>query len=122
MLAPRTSPDGRWTVALSIDLQKLLLFDTQSQAWTELAQAGNIQWPNWSRDSRYIYFERTGPGPEIVRITVKGGKPEVILSLKDLHTTGEDPAWFSLTPEGDVLLLHDTGGGTEIYALSWNAP
>ena len=119
---PRISPDGRWIVALSTHLQKLLLFDMQTQSWRELAQAGSIEWPAWSRDSRYIYFERTGPGPEIVRIAVKGGTPEVILSLKDIHTTGVDPAWFSLTPNGNVLFLRDTGGGTEIYALSWEAP
>jgi len=121
-LAPRMSPDGRWIVALSIHVQKLLLFDMQTQAWKELTQADSIEWPTWSRDSRYIYFERTGPGPEIVRIAVKGGTPEVILSLKDFHTTGVDPAWFSLTPQGDILFLRDTGGGTEIYALSWDAP
>jgi Tol biopolymer transport system component/DNA-binding winged helix-turn-helix (wHTH) protein len=122
LLAPRMSPDGRWIVALSLHLQKLLLFDVQTQAWRELAQAGNIEWPTWSRDSCYIYFERTGPGPEVVRIPVKGGAPEVILSLKDFHTTGVDPGWFSLTPNGDILFLRDTGGGTEIYALSWEAP
>jgi Tol biopolymer transport system component/DNA-binding winged helix-turn-helix (wHTH) protein len=122
LLAPRMSPDGRWIIALSIHVQKLLLFDTQTQSWRELAQAGNIEWPTWSRDSHYIYFERTGPGPEIVRIAVNGGTPEVILSLKDVRTTGVDPGWFSLTPQGDVLFLRDTGGGTEIYALSWEAP
>jgi Tol biopolymer transport system component len=116
------SPDGRWIAALSSHLQKLLLFDTRTKAWRELAQADRILWPAWSRDSRYIYFERTGPGPEIVRIAVEGGTPEVILSLKDFHTTGVSPAWFSLTPDGDVLFLRDTGGGTEIYALSWDAP
>jgi Tol biopolymer transport system component/DNA-binding winged helix-turn-helix (wHTH) protein len=122
LIVPRMSPDGRWIVALSVDLQKLLLFDMQTQAWRELAHAGSIEWPTWSRDSRYIYFERVGPGPEIVRIAVNGGAPEVILSLKDFYTTGVDPAWFSLTPNGEVLFLRDTGGGTEIYALSWDAP
>jgi Tol biopolymer transport system component/DNA-binding winged helix-turn-helix (wHTH) protein len=120
--SPRTSPDGRWIVALSTHLQKLMLYDMQTQAWRELAQAGSIKWPAWSRDSRYIYFQRTGPSPEIVRIPVEGGAPEVILSLKGIHTTGMDPGWFSLTPDGDVLFLRDTGGGTEIYALSWEAP
>lgn len=124
LIVPRTSPDGRWIVALSRNLQKLLLFDKQTQVWRELAQAqvGRFEWPAWSRDSRYIYFERNSPGPEVVRVPVKGGKPEMILSLKDIHTTGVDPAWFSLNPLGDVLLLRDTGGGTEIYALSWEAP
>jgi Tol biopolymer transport system component len=122
LLAPRMSPDGRWIAALSIQIQKLLLFDMQTKAWRELAEASSIEWPAWSRDSRHIYFERNGPGPEIVRIAVNGGTPEVVLSLKDMHTTGVAPSWFSLTPNDDVLFLRDTGGGTEIYALSWDAP
>jgi hypothetical protein len=94
------SPDGRWIVALSIHLQKLLLFDMQTQAWRELAQAGSIEWQPGPATAVTIYFERTGPGPEIVRIAVKGGTPEVILSLKDIHTAGDGPG---------MVLAHSAG-------------
>ena len=122
LMVPRMSPDGNWIVALSQNLQKLFLFDVRTRAWRQIAQAGSIEWPIWSRDSRSIYFQQTDPGPEIVRLAVEGGTPEPILSLKDFHATGVDPKWFSLTARGDILLLRDTGGGTEIYALSWDAP
>jgi Tol biopolymer transport system component/DNA-binding winged helix-turn-helix (wHTH) protein len=126
LTSPRISPNGRWIVAISTapsnDNQKLLIFDMQTRTWRVLAAASNIDWPQWSRDGRYVYFKRTTPNREIVRVGLTGGKPETIASLKGLRTTGVDAGWFSLTPDGDVLFLHDTGGGTEIYALSWDAP
>ena len=115
-------PDGRWIVAVSNDLQKLVLFDFHTQAWTDLVRAPGLAWPQWSGDSRYVYFARTGADLRIMRIGVKGGIPEPFADLKDFRATGVLAGWFSLTPDGDLLLLHDTGGGTEIYALSFDAP
>jgi DNA-binding winged helix-turn-helix (wHTH) protein/Tol biopolymer transport system component len=122
LLSSRISPDGRWIVATSLDLKEVLLFDVQTKVWRELARANTILWPQWSRDSRFVYFAVTVPHVQIYRINVNRGKPELVLDLKDLRTTGVLDGWFSLTPEGDILVLHDTGGGTEIYALSWDAP
>lgn len=122
LMAPRVSPDGRWILAVSQNLQKLLLFEVKSQIWRELAQANFLEWPTWSSDSRYIYFARPSPNAEIVRVPVTGGKPEFVVSLKGFKTTGVDSGWFTLTPEGDVLFLRDSGGSTEIYALTWEAP
>ena len=122
LFSPRISPDGRWIVAVSNDLQKLLLFDFHTQAWTDLVRTPAPAWPHWSGDSRYVYFARTGADLRIMRIGVKGGTPEQFADLKDFRATGVLAGWFSLTPNGDLLLLHDTGGGTEIYALSFDAP
>ena len=99
LLAPRISPDGRWIAALSLQVDKLLLFDMQKQTWRELAKADRIEWPHWSHDGRYIYFERADfkaadSGFEVARVGVKGGLPEVMLQLKSYRTTGVDPAWF----------------------------
>jgi Tol biopolymer transport system component len=120
--APRLSPDGRWIAALSNNLRKLLLFDLRTRTSKELASVGALAWPHWTSDSKTIYFSRWDSDPAIFRVSVAGGKPERVVSLKDFRTAGVIPAWFSLTPAGDLLLLHDTGGGTEIYALSWDAP
>ena len=117
---PRMSPDGRWIAALSNDLGKLLVFDFHTQAWREVASG--VNWPRWSHDSKYLYFSRVDANPQIYRAKASGGAPELVVTLKDFRITGEFPGWFSLTPQDDVLVLHDTGGGTEIYALSWDAP
>jgi Tol biopolymer transport system component len=122
LFSPRMSPDGRWILALSDRTQKLLLFDRQTQGWKEVVGAKSIAWPQWSADSRQIYFSRVDAESTIMRVGLSGGTPEQIVKLKGLRTTGVEDGWFSLTPGGDVLVLHDTGGGTEIYALSWEAP
>jgi len=120
--SPATSPDGRWLAALSNDFQRLLVFDQKNSGWRELARSSSIGWHHWSADSKYVYFAPIEPHLEVFRIKVQGGTPDPVVSLKNIRTAGVGPGWFSLTPEGDVLLLHDTGGGTEIYALSLNAP
>ena len=118
----RMSPDGRWIVALSSDIQKLLVFNLRTQAWTELARGSSITWPQWSSDSRYVYFARIDHDVGVFRVAVTGGEPKRVVSLKDFRGTGLMDGWFALTPQNDVLVLHDTGGGTEIYALTWEAP
>lgn len=116
------SPDGRWILALSNNVQSLLLFDRRTQAWREAAHAQHISWQRWSHDSRYVYFACQNPDSRIMRVDVDGGIAQVIVSLKDPRTTGIQDGWFSLTPNDEVLMLRDTGGGSEIYALSWDAP
>ena len=54
-------------------------------------------------------------------MAVRGGKSEKIVSLKSFRSTGVGGGWFSLGPADELLLLKNTGGGTEIYALSWDA-
>lgn len=122
LFSPRVSPDGRWIAALSSDFDRLLIFDRQEARWRELTRSGSIAWPQWSADSKYVYFSAIDPHLKVDRIAVSGGTPEPVVSLKELRTAGMVPGWFSLTPEGDVLCLHDTGGGTEIYAMSFEAP
>jgi len=120
--SPRMSPDGRSIIATSNDGQRLMLFDLRTQAWRELARASRIGWPQWSGDNRFVYFARTDDDPAIFRVPASGGQPEPVASLKNFRTAGVAPDWFALTPGGDVLFLRDTGGGTEIYALSWDSP
>jgi len=120
--SPRMSPDGHSIVALSNDTRSLLLFDLRTQTWSELTRANGIGWPLWSRDGGFVYFARIDADPAIFRVGIRGGPPEQIVSLKNVRATGVAPDWFSLSPDGDALLLHDTGGGTEIYTLTWNAP
>ncbi|KAA6457294.1 hypothetical protein DYQ86_23510 [Acidobacteria bacterium AB60] len=124
LLAPRISPDGRWIAAVSHNVQKLLLYNVEKQSWRELAHvnSGLLFWIDWSNDSSHIYFERSDPEREIVRIPLKGGTPEVMVKLNDYRTTGPSPNWFALTPQDEILVLHDSSGTGEIYALSWDAP
>jgi eukaryotic-like serine/threonine-protein kinase len=62
MFSPRWSPDGRYVAALPGDSQRLMLFDFQTQKWTELAKT-EVNSPQWSHDGQYIYFDNY-PNPQ----------------------------------------------------------
>ena len=50
--SPRWSPNGRYVPAFSSDSTRLLLFDFQTQQWTELAK-GSFGWVNFSKNGQY---------------------------------------------------------------------
>lgn len=119
--SPRLSPDGLNMVAS--DGRRLMLFNFKTKVWAERARMEQLGWVNWSADGNYVYFVgATSDDSGIVRISVKGGgKSEKIVSLLNFRSTGAEGGWFSLGPADELLLLKNTGGGTEVYALSWNA-
>jgi Tol biopolymer transport system component len=50
LFSSRWSPDGRYIAALSDDMKRLLLFDFQTQRWTEIANGELLSWPSFSED------------------------------------------------------------------------
>ncbi len=79
--SPRASPDGRYFVGLYADTQRLMLFDPKTQRTTELVNAINVAWPEWSRDSQYVYFQLTSSaadGDKLVRVRIADRKLEEI--------------------------------------------
>ena len=56
LFSPAWSPDGRYIVAQPVDQQKLFLFDTKSQKWTELVDLPAAYY-SWSRDAKFVYFD-----------------------------------------------------------------
>jgi Tol biopolymer transport system component len=121
LYSPRWSPDGRYIAALFSDSARLLLFNLQSQTWTELAKA-TFGYPTWSGDSEYIYFDTLGADPAFSRVRVRDRKVERILGLEDFpRAVGHFGLWTGLTPDGSPLLQRDASID-EIYALDWEAP
>ncbi len=63
MFSPRWSPDGHYLVALSDDQKQLFLYSFEKQHWQQLPvpklgeEAVQVGDPNWSHDSRYLYFQ-----------------------------------------------------------------
>ena len=53
------SPDGRLLVALRLDFSKLMLLDTTSGKWEELA-TGVLHFANWSSDGQYPVLRALG--------------------------------------------------------------
>jgi serine/threonine protein kinase/Tol biopolymer transport system component len=116
IFSPHWSPDGQFIAASSVDLSKMLLFDIKTQTWTTIYK-DRAAYSTWSSDSRFLYFIRYTNDPAVLRMPVKGWKPEVVVLLKDFHPTGTFDLWFGLDPSDAPMLLRDLGT-EDIYALT----
>jgi eukaryotic-like serine/threonine-protein kinase len=120
LFAPRWSPDGRYIVAMPADELSLVLFDFQTQKWSQLAKV-RAGFPNWSRDGQYVYFLRWLDHPAVLRVRIADGRVEQVLDLTNLPTTGNIGPWLGLGPDDSPLVLRDIGT-QDIYALDWEEP
>ena len=120
LFSPRWSPDGKSIAALNAPLTKLLLFDLQTQKWTELV-TGSVGWPWFSKDAQYLYFQdSTGTGA-LMRLRLSDRQLEKILDLKNFVTVGAYGGWFATAPDGSPMLLRNSGT-TDVYSLDWQEP
>jgi hypothetical protein len=117
-------PDGSVScgvVALSTDETILLLFNLQSQKWTELAK-GFLSWPNFSKDGQYLYVLSGRGASAVLKLRLRDGKTEPEADLKNFVYTGHfNDSSRSLTPDDSLLLLRDAGT-SEVYALDREEP
>ena len=120
LYSPRWSPNGRFAVAFPYDSTRLMLFDFQTQNWTELMQ-GSIGWPAWSIDSKYVYVMDYRGGFVILRVRLSDRKVEQVADFRTLVLTGFEGNWYGLAPDGSPLVLRNTGT-TDVYSLDWEAP
>jgi Tol biopolymer transport system component len=120
LYSPRWSPDGRYISAFSADSMRLLLFDSQTQKWSELA-TGSLSWLNWSHDGQYVYVLDYRGKNAVVRIRISDRKAEQVVDLKNFATAGRYGGCLSLTPDDSPLLLRDTGT-QDVYSVDWVAP
>ncbi|MGA2074367.1 MAG: protein kinase [Terriglobia bacterium] len=118
--SPRWSPDGRYIVAMPVDSLSLVLFDFQTQKWSELMK-GSAAFPAWSADGRYVYFLRGPNNPVVLRVGINDRKVELVAELKTPAIAGQIIFWLGLAPDDSPLVLRDTGS-QDIYALDWEAP
>jgi Tol biopolymer transport system component len=119
LYSPRWSPDGHYVAALPIDNESLRLYEVATQKWMELAKLP-VNYPSWSQDSKYIYFDTIGSRAAFYRVQVRDRKLERLVSLTNLRRAGTYQ-WTGLAPDDSPLLLRDVGT-EEIYALDWQAP
>jgi Tol biopolymer transport system component len=119
LYSPRWSPDGRYVSAFSADSKTLLLFDMQTQKWTELAN-GSLSWLNWSHDSQYVYVLDFRGKDAVVRIRISDRQPEQVVDLRNFNTVGRYGGWLALTPDDSPMILHDTGT-QDVYSVDWQA-
>jgi Tol biopolymer transport system component/DNA-binding winged helix-turn-helix (wHTH) protein len=112
---PRWSPDGRFIAANSFDLLTMNIFDCGTQRWSALSPKLRMSYPEWSKDSRSIYFLHGPSDPGVYRMRIKGGELEKIVDLKNWPVLGW--GWMGLDPTGAPLLVRDISSN-DIYALT----
>ena len=116
----RWSPDGRYIVALPWDSLSVMLFDFQTQKWSQLVQV-RAAFLEWSRDGQYVYFLRWLDHPAALRVRISDRKVEQLFDLSKITLTGNIGPWLGLGPDDSPLLLKDTGT-QDIYSLDWEEP
>ena len=124
MWSPRWSRDGRYILAFPRQTDRLMLFDVNTQKWTELARV-HASYPEWSREGDYIYFLAQSKGmaaTAVLRVRITDHKLEQVASLRQFKQPTVDWGdWAGLAPDDSPILLREAGT-PEIYALDWDAP
>ncbi|HXY01569.1 MAG TPA: protein kinase [Candidatus Limnocylindrales bacterium] len=122
----RLSPDGRYSAGHSVSAPNLVLYDMQAGTTRQLAEFGD--YPCWSLDGKYIYYQTFAFGvelglekPAIYRVRVADGSIERVVPLPPFGLAGNWGPWSGLAPDGSVLLLRELGTA-DIYALDANLP
>jgi serine/threonine protein kinase len=125
LFSPRWSPDGKYLAALTGDSTKMLLFDFKTQKWSDwINEPGIIGFPNWSHDSRYVYYDTTNTDhPTFRRVKVGETHSDLLVDLKGLLRYQSPPAygWSNITPDGSSLFVRSLSTD-EIYALDLELP
>ncbi len=89
LFSPRWSPDGHFMAAIPInDQSRLMLFDSDSQKWSEWAKQnlGVTGFISWSQDSKYMYFDTLFVGKSwFGRVKLGQSRFEPLVNLKDIH-------------------------------------
>jgi hypothetical protein len=125
LFSPRWSPDGRYLSATSVEgSHNLMLYDFNTRQWSPwLANADNVNYPYWSADSRYMYYDNFGTDhAKCHRIKVGDHQPEDLFDLTSLRRfVGVWGAWSGQAPDDSRLFLRDLST-QDIYALDVDLP
>ena len=125
LFSPRLSPDGHYIAALSANLTKLMLYDTQTKKWSEwqTVASGALNYPAWSEDSKSIYFDDLVSGEgSYCRANVGENHYDRVLELGGLERyLGVLGLWSGRTPDGSPLFVKDASTG-EVFELEASLP
>ncbi len=116
LVVPHWSPDGLSISAMTLDTMSMKLFNISSRQWTKL-DTGAVAFPEWSHDSRWIYYVKWTGDAAVLRIRVADGVRENLADLKGVQYTGVYSLWMGLDRADIPMLLRDVGTD-DIYSLT----
>jgi DNA-binding winged helix-turn-helix (wHTH) protein/Tol biopolymer transport system component len=110
----RWSPDGRYIAALTIQGQRLRLYDVAARSWRAY-DIDHVTCPTWTRDGRMLYLDTEGGGRRwLRRLRLADGRVERIFDLTNYPMSAY---WWTGLSHDDRPILLRTPGGDQIYAL-----
>jgi Tol biopolymer transport system component len=124
LFSPRWSPDGRYVAALSPDSTALMLFDSGTREWAKwFSASGAVNYPVWSADSKYLYFDDLIDGAESIRrLKVGESQAQSVVEVGTMDRyTGALGIWSGPAPDGSWMFLRDHSS-QEVYQLSLELP
>ncbi len=120
MFLPRWSPDGRFIAGLGGPEFKVTLYEVATQRQTEISTAQGVRSLGWSRDGTSLFFiSESGTEPVVWRLRMSNRKLEQVVSLRTIPIAGD--GWFE-PGLNNSLIISQSIGTDEIYALDWVAP
>ena len=129
LIHPVFSPDRRFLAAISnFDLDpskptRVMLFDTRSQAWQEIAHGTLVNPVQWSKDSGSFYYQDIlGDGQPAFRYSVAANKSDQFVDFESLlHAGYVRCSFIGFSPDG-ALALTLRRNEVNIYRLELDLP
>jgi len=125
VFSPRWSPNGRYIAAMTKDFSKLMLYDFQTRTWTPwlVEPAGTVNYPSWSANSMYLYFEDLVTGVDTIRrVKVGQNQAERVLVVEGVSRyPGPFGVWCGHMPDGSTVVVSDRST-QEVYGFDVKLP
>lgn len=124
---PNASPDGRFLAAISEvrsgELTRLNLYDLKTKTWTELARGTLLSGGNWSRDSKYFYYQDLLATDEpVFRYDMETRTSRRVIDFAPQLKAGAIRCGFNgLAPDGSILAVITRGDG-DLYRIDLELP
>jgi len=116
LFSPRSAPDGRHIAAMTADLQGMSVLDTTTSKWRPLTRQRSTNYPTWSPDSKWVYFNDLGD-TGLWRVRVSDGQVEALGRIPRPPGYNMCELW-SFAPDGTALLTC-WDSRVDIFALDY---